>query len=261
MEMFAQRETLASLMTEDPFCTREGVQTLESTGHHARLAQAENDLQLHLRRQELPLMLTSDLLIRNVPLREGVAPDIALWPRHMLDPEQNYRSLVLSEELCPALVLEVTSESTVEADREIKHEIYRLAGIAEYWLHDPMGCAGGPPLLGWRLIGNAYVPIAEQRGVVAGQEVQLYPSAVLDTAWGLDDTELRLRDPVRADWYRMTPEAFEQAETRAQQAETRVEQAEAQIQQERIRAQQQENLWQQEKQRLYALLGDRADRD
>ncbi len=244
MALPVQQETRTPWFTEDPFCACEGVKTLESTVHHARLMRIEGDLRLHLEMRDLPYTLTSDLLIRNVPLRAGLAPDIALWPgRQVLDPQVDYGSLALSAELRPALVLEVMSESTVEADRDTKYEIYELAGIAEYWLYDPMGYAGGPPLRGWRLAGPAYVPIAGCLDTVAGEAVQLYPSTVLGTAWGLEHAdELRLRDPVRADWYRMTPAALLQAQARADQAE-----AEARLRQ--------------EIQRLRAQLDERTDRN
>ncbi len=141
---------------------------------------------MHLQERDLPCVLTSDLLIRNVPLQKGLAPKV------------DYKSAALSAALCPVLVLEVVSESTVEADREIKYEIYRLARISEYWLYDLMGYVGGPPFQGWRLTGTDYEPIAGGLGTVAGAEVVLYPSVVLDTAWGLEHgTELRLWDPVR----------------------------------------------------------------
>lgn len=263
MEILAREEILASLMTEDPFCACEDVKTLESKLHHEQLAQIEQDLRLHLHRRDLPCVLTSDLLIRNVPLREGLAPDIAIWPdQQALAPEVDYKSLVLSEELCPALVLEVTSESTAAADRDTKYEIYQLAGIAEYWLYDPLGYAGGPPFQGWQLTSEAYVPIVGQVGSVAGAETLLYPSTVLGTSWGLEhDTELRLRDPVRADWYRMTPKALDQAEAQVRRERVRAEQAEARLQQERTRRRQQEDLLQQEIQRLHAQLRERTDRD
>ncbi len=267
MALLAQEKTLektlASLITEDPFCACEGVKTLESKLHHERLAQIEIALGRHLRKQDLPCVLTSDLLIRNVPLREGVAPDIAIWPgRHVLRPDVDYGSVLLSAELRPSLVLEVTSESTVEADRDTKYEIYRLAQIAEYWLYDPMGYAGGPPLRGWRLAGTTYAPIAGRPGTVADRKVMLYPSRVLETAWGLEhEIELRLLDPTRDEWYRMTLEELEQDEIRAEQAETRADQAEARIQQEKVRSQQQQDLLRQEIQRLNALLDKRAGQD
>ncbi len=269
METLVREETLATWFTEDPFCAREDVKTLESTLHHERLAQLEQDLRLHLHRRKLPCVLTSDLLIRNVPLQAGLAPDIAIWPAwQALEPGVDYKSVELSAVLCPALVLEVTSESTVEADRDTKHEIYRLAGIAEYWLYDPLGHAGGPRFQGWQLAGGVYVPIAGRRGTVAGAEVRLYPSAVLETAWGLEqDTELRLLDPVRADWYRMTPETLDQMEGQVrqeralvQQERIRAERAEALVEQERVRAEQREAHLQQEIQRLRAQSEARANR-
>ena len=264
MERLAQRDSLAALMTEDPFCAQEGVQTLQSRLHYERLTQIAGDLRLHLHRQALPYALTSDLLIRNVPLREGVSPDIALWPRAVVRPRVNYRSMVLTAEQCPVLVLEVVSESTVEADWTIKPEIYRLAGIGEYWLYDPEGYADGPPLQGWYLAGQVYVPIAGQSGRVADTPVVLYPSARLDTAWGLEqDTELRLRNPVTADWYRMTPETLDAGEARADRAETRADRERTRADRERTRADQAETRADQaeaENARLRALLQAQANR-
>ncbi len=257
MERLAQRDSLAALMTEDPFCAQEGVQTLQSRLHYERLTQIAGDLRLHLHRQALPYALTSDLLIRNVPLREGVSPDIALWPRAVVRPRVNYRSMVLTAEQCPVLVLEVVSESTVEADWTIKPEIYRLAGIGEYWLYDPEGYAGGPPLQGWYLAGQVYVPIAGQSGRVGDTPVVLYPSARLDTAWGLEqDTELRLRNPVTADWYRMTPETLDAGEARADRERTRADQERTRADQAEARADQAEA----ENARLRALLQAQANR-
>ncbi len=284
METLVREETLAPWFTEDPFCACEDVKTLESALHHERLAQLEQDLRLHLREQDLSCVLTSDLLIRNVPLRAGLAPDIAIWPAGQA-PEAgvDYKSLELSAELCPALVLEVVSESTAEADRDTKYQIYQLAEIAEYWLYDPLGYAGRMPLQGWRLAGGVYTPIAGRPETVAGAEVVLYPSAVLETAWGLEhDIELRLWNPVRADWYRMTPETLqqeralvqqeralvrqerdraEQAEALVRQERDRAEQAEALVQQERARARQREARLEQEIQRLRVQSEARAGTD
>ena len=233
LDILERTAAVAPWYTEDPFCAIEGVKTLESNVHHARLLQCEEDLRLHLTAQELPYTLTSDLLIRNVPLKEGVSPDIAIWPgKDLLEADVEYGSLELTETLRPALILEIASGSTYEADRDTKYDIYCLAGIAEYWLYDPMGHTGGPPFLGWQLAGTDYAPIAGQPGTVAGQDVILYDSLVLGTAWGLaEGTALRLLDPNKNDWYHMTPEALLQTEERAAQAQAQTQQAQAQAQQ------------------------------
>ena len=240
LDTLERTAAVAPWYTEDPFCAIEGVKTLESNVHHARLLQCEEDLRLHLTAQELPYTLTSDLLIRNVPLKEGVSPDIAIWPgKDLLEADVEYGSLELTETLRPALILEIASGSTYEADRDTKYDIYCLAGIAEYWLYDPMGHTGGPPFLGWQLAGTDYAPIAGQPGTVAGQDVILYDSLVLGTAWGLaEGTALRLLDPTKSDWYHMTPEALLQAEERAAQAQAQTQQAEEWAQQARAQTQQ-----------------------
>ncbi len=264
MATLVPADSLTSLMTVDPFCAQEGIQTLQSTGHYCRLFGLLSDLSLHVDTCHLPYTVVSDLLLRNIPLREGVSPDIALLPGQLDLVAEDFGSLDLSVDLCPALILEVVSENTHEADSDIKHEIYRLAGIEEYWLYDPRGFAGGPPLRGWQLQDTEYMPIWGEAAVVAGEEATLYSSAVLQTDWGLTaDASLRLRKPKQDDWYRMTPEAMQQVQARADQAEirarqerihteqarTRTKQAEARAEQESIRAEQESIRAEQERTR------------
>ena len=265
MEILAPTDSLASLMTWDPFCAQEGVKTLQSAEHAHYLARIVGDLQLHLEEQELPYTLTHDLLIRNIPLREGVAPDVALWPGYRDLVGEKCSSLELSADLCPALILEVVSENTYTADADTKHEIYRLARIGEYWLYDPEEYAEGGPLRGWQLVDTAYESIPGREHAVGGELVTRYSSAVLQTDWGLmAEGALRLWGPQRQDWYRMTPAALRQSEARAEQERTRAEQAEAQVQQERTRAEQAEARALRnaaEIARLRALLDAQADQD
>ncbi len=156
----------------------------------------------------LPYTLTSDLLIRDVPLRDGVSPDVALWPGQPDPVGEKCRSLALAPGVCPAPILEVVSENTGAADADVQHEICRRAGVAEYWLYDPGGYAGGPPVCGWQLQETAYVPVPNRVGVVAADMATLYASGVQQTEWGLTAAgSLRLRRPGHDAWYRMTPEA------------------------------------------------------
>ncbi len=246
MEIVALPDSLTSEMTWDPFCAQEGVKTLQSAEHAHFLQRILNDLRLHLKTQDLPYTLTTDLLVRNIPLRRGVAPDVALWPGRWDPVAARCGSLALSADLCPALILEVVSVNTYEADAEIKPEIYRLAGVGEYWLYDPDEHAGIGRLCGWQLADGAYEPVRSQElnGSEAG--VARYPSAVLQTDWGLTAAgDLRLWNPQQGDWYRMTPTALlqsqaqtEQAQAQVQQERARAEQAQAQVQQERTRVEQ-----------------------
>lgn len=217
-------DDLAALMTDDPFCAQEGVQTLQSMDHYQRLIGLLNDLSLHVEVRGLPYTVVSDLLLRNIPIKPGVSPDVLLLPGQWdLEVTGDVRSLDLAVDPSPVLILEVMSENTYEADADIKPEIYRLVGVQEYWLYDPRGFAGGPPLCAWQLQDGAYVPIAGVAATVAGETVTLYPSAVLQTDWGLTtDAALRLRQPMQDAWYQTTPAALQQMQARAEQAEAEI---------------------------------------
>ncbi|WP_018290127.1 Uma2 family endonuclease [Verrucomicrobium sp. 3C] len=68
------------------------------------------------------------------PDREGVVPDLCYIANDQLekwDEEANVQDGVV-----PALVLEMLSPSTREIDWKDKVEIYREAGIGEYWIFD-----------------------------------------------------------------------------------------------------------------------------
>ncbi len=275
MELLApthMTDSLAASMTWDPFCAQEGVQTLQSSTHFHYLLRVVGNLQLHLAESGLPYVLASDLLIRNIPLKDGVSPDVALWPSHLDLERKKYGSLELAPDLRPALILEIVSEHTSEADAVTKHEIYRLAGITEYWLYDPEVYAGTEPLCGWQLVDRTYRSIPGRASAEAGTEVLRYASEVLQTDWGLTaDGVLQLWDPQQNDWYQMTPAGLrqiraqaeweraqaEQERTRAAQAETRAVQAETRAAQAETHAAQvaAENV------RLRAMLQNLMDQD
>lgn len=61
-----------------------------------------------------------------------VQPDIVFWPE--LAPV--YDGHVYSG--VPALVVEVLAPKSVRHDRQLKFDVYEAAGIAEYWLADPL---------------------------------------------------------------------------------------------------------------------------
>ena len=70
-------------------------------------------------------------------------------------------TLSLAEDGPPALIVEVLSEDTWTADVNTergKGYSYRLGGVAEYLVLDPLGAFTGTPGRGWRLTGDVYVP-------------------------------------------------------------------------------------------------------
>ncbi len=99
-------------MTVALCCAREGFNAMQSKEHFNRLWRIINDLGMHIETRHLPYTLVSDLLIRNVPLKDGVSPDIALLPNDLDLVADNLRSLDLSADLRPVLILEAALENT-----------------------------------------------------------------------------------------------------------------------------------------------------
>ncbi|VVM04491.1 Uma2 family endonuclease [Methylacidimicrobium tartarophylax] len=66
--------------------------------------------------------------------REGVVPDLCYIPNDQLDRVE--RTANVQQGVIPALVVEILSFSTEKIDLVDKVEIYRAAGIREYWIFD-----------------------------------------------------------------------------------------------------------------------------
>jgi Uma2 family endonuclease len=65
-------------------------------------------------------------------------PDVVVIPLEQWRSLQNREAVILLNELALLLVVEVVSESTKAADYNAKRLEYRLLGIAEYWIVDPL---------------------------------------------------------------------------------------------------------------------------
>jgi Uma2 family endonuclease len=65
-------------------------------------------------------------------------PDVVVIPLEQWRSLQNREAVILLNEPPPLLVVEVVSESTEVADYNAKRLEYRLLGIAEYWIVDPL---------------------------------------------------------------------------------------------------------------------------
>ncbi|HEX3526105.1 MAG TPA: Uma2 family endonuclease [Thermoanaerobaculia bacterium] len=86
----------------------------------------------------------------------------------------------------PCFVLETTSESTSERDKD-KRRIYAQLGVAEYFQFDPFGEYLNPPLQGFRLVKGQYEPMRPNPG---GSLL----SHTLGVIFRADGNKLRLTD-------------------------------------------------------------------
>jgi Uma2 family endonuclease len=119
--------------------------------------------------------------------RKHVAPDVLVAlgvPKEPL--RENY--LVWEEGKAPDFVIEITSKSTKQEDKNKKLAIYRdILRVSEYFLFDPTEDYLDPPLQGFRLVRRKYLPIDP----IAGR----LPSQVLGLHLERDGQNLRLVDP------------------------------------------------------------------
>lgn len=84
-------------------------------------------------------------------------PDVMVLARPL--PSGNDSSIHLDECGAPLFIAEVASDSTVGNDIGEKRHAYAAAGVAEYLVFDPGGALLSAPLLVWRLVAGAYVPL------------------------------------------------------------------------------------------------------
>ncbi|VVM07327.1 Uma2 family endonuclease [Methylacidimicrobium tartarophylax] len=139
--------TLGPYTVKDWLATPEGehwelidgnlVMTEEATGNSRLAKEIELEIGFYLRRQPL------GSVERNIAFcfpgitdadREGVVPDLCYIPNDQLerlDVEAN-----VQKDVVPALVIEILSPSTSRIALVDKVEIYREAGVREYWIFD-----------------------------------------------------------------------------------------------------------------------------
>lgn len=162
----------------------------------------------------------------------SVAPDLMVVfgaPKHI---RSSYR--LWEEPKAPDFVLEIASESTYRSDRGQKRGIYTRIGVSEYWQYDPVGDYLNPPLLGFRLVENRYVPIPvgttasgmlTAASEVLGLELHLTPGAPVREA-------LRFYDPVRGQplrSYREAEQGREETEARLREEQVARQALEAEL--------------------------------
>ncbi|NJN65334.1 MAG: Uma2 family endonuclease [Chloroflexaceae bacterium] len=160
----------------------------------------------------------------------SVAPDVLVVkgiPKHK---RRIYRLWV--EGRPPNVIIEVTSKSTRAKDLVTNHRRYRLMGVREYLLFDPLGEYLSPQLQGFRLVRGRYGRmhaardgslVSQELGMrvlVAGQRLRL-----VDLASGAP----LLRPDEEADAHRAEAAARHAAEQQLHQSEQRAEKLAARL--------------------------------
>lgn len=90
-----------------------------------------------------------------------VAPDVMVIFEVEPGGRDNYK--IWEEKQVPVAIFEMTSKSTRHEDTVEKKTLYERLGVREYWLFDPKGEWIKSQLLGYRLQGGRYQPIADSR--------------------------------------------------------------------------------------------------
>jgi Uma2 family endonuclease len=91
------------------------------------------------------------------------------------DPGRRRVFKLWEENRLPCVVFETTSKYTKREDSSYKPQLYERLRIREYFLYDPTADYLRPPLQGYRLTGNRYVPIeADAGGRFLCQELGLW---------------------------------------------------------------------------------------
>ncbi|CAA9553663.1 MAG: hypothetical protein AVDCRST_MAG18-519 [uncultured Thermomicrobiales bacterium] len=110
-------------------------------------------------------------------------PDVFVHTRPL---DRTRGSTVIATDGPPALIIEILSEATYEADLDLdrgKGWSYADAGVREYLTLDQTGCFAGEPLRAWRFADGRYQPwLPEADGRCH--------SATIGVAFALEDDEL-----------------------------------------------------------------------
>ena len=150
--------------------------------------------------------------------RRHVSPDVFVV-RGIPKLPRRRRYLVWEERKAPDFVVELTSTSTMNEDRERKFALYRdRLKIQEYFLFDPFGECLEPRLQGFRLRNGEYHPIRRVKGRL--------PSKVVGLHLEPNDWELRLYDPAAASWL---PTPYEDRDALLEEHEARLKEQEGRL--------------------------------
>jgi Uma2 family endonuclease len=142
-----------------------------------------------------------------------VAPDVMVI--FGVEPGGRDSYKIWEEGEVPRVIFEMTSKGTQQEDQLIKRRLYAQIGVQEYWLFDPKGEWLDAPLMGYRLVGDDYVPITDFCSEALGLQLQVEGKLIAFTEIA---TGRRLLMPAELE------QALAQEQARANQERVRAEQ-------------------------------------
>jgi Uma2 family endonuclease len=212
------------LTLDEALHPQEGDQVPESSRHVRWRDYLAGALESHLAADPAVVVL-SDVIVRwDHPLVRPTSPDVTVL-RGVRERREDWSSFdVAAEGAEPVLVMEITSPSTADGDRQTKFREYELVGIPSYVIVDAAADDGaGPiPLAVYRLGDGGYEALApDERGRWWLEPVGLWLA--------MEDRQPRLYDPAgRPLLYRQEMVAAQQEMVAAQaEAEARIRELEA----------------------------------
>jgi Uma2 family endonuclease len=170
-----------------------------------------------------------------------VAPDVMVIFDVTPGGRDNYK--IWEEGQVPTVIFEMTSSGTKDQDQIFKKTLYEQLGVKEYWLFDPKGEWLEQPLRGYRLRGETYEPITDNRSeplqlhlVVEGRLIAFYREDTGEKLLIPDELAVALSQEVVA--RQQAEEQAKQERQRAEQERQRAEQAQLRVEQlkERLRS-------------------------
>lgn len=171
-----------------------------------------------------------------------VAPDVMVIFDVTPGGRDNYK--IWEESQVPSVIFEITSFGTKAQDQVFKQTLYEQLGVKEYWLFDPKGEWVQEQLRGYRLRGETYETIQDNRSEPLQLQLAVEGRLISFTR---EDTKEKLLIPDEL------AEALQQEVLARQQAEAQAQQERQRAEQERQRAEQAESQVEELKARLRSL--------
>ncbi|MBD0261351.1 MAG: Uma2 family endonuclease [Tolypothrix sp. T3-bin4] len=156
-----------------------------------------------------------------------VAPDVMVIFNVTPGGRDNYK--IWEEGQVPSVIFEMTSFGTKDQDQIFKKTLYEQLGVKEYWLFDPKSEWQEEQLCGYRLRGEIYETISDNRSEPL--QLRLQAEGRLINFYREDTGEKLLIPGELAQALRDEVVARQQAEELAEQERQRAEQAQAEVEQ------------------------------